>query len=95
MRLLRCLHEGCRNANGFSNVVKEKDSYAAFVVNGFSNWKKALDRFSTHERSELHKAAVLALSAVSKGTPISSRLNAQRQREMNDARHSLSMISQC
>ena len=38
---------------------REKDSYAAFVVNGFSNWKKALDRFSTHERSELHKAAVL------------------------------------
>ena len=38
------------------------ESYAAFVVNGFSNWKKALDRFSTHERSELHKAAVLGLS---------------------------------
>ena len=90
MRLLRCLHEGCRNANGSSNVIKGE--YAAFVVNGFSNWKKALDRFSTHERSELHKAAVLALSAVSKGTPISSRLNAQRQREMNDARQSLSMI---
>ena len=71
---------------------REKDSYAAFVVNGFSNRKKALDRFSTHERSELHKAAVLALPAVSKGTPISSRLNAQRQREINDARHSLSMI---
>ena len=39
---------------------REKDSYAAFVVNGFSNWKKTLDRFSTHERSELHKAAVSA-----------------------------------
>ena len=47
---------------------REKDSYTAFVVNGFSNWKKALDHFSTHERSKLHKAAVLALSAVSKGT---------------------------
>ena len=43
---------------------REKDSYAAFFVNGFSNWKKALDRFLTHERSELHKATVLALSAV-------------------------------
>ena len=71
---------------------QEKDSYAAFVVNGFSNWKKALDRFSTHERSELHKAAVLGLSVASKGTPISSHLSAQRQREMNDARYSLSMI---
>ena len=71
---------------------REKDSYAAFVFNGFSNWKKALDRFSTHERSELHKAAVLGLSVASKGTPISSHLSAQRQREMNDARYSLSMI---
>ena len=59
-----CSHEGCRNANGSSNVVKGKRFICSIFVNGFSNWKKALDRFLTHERSELQKATVLALSAV-------------------------------
>ena len=34
---------------------RNKNSYAAFVVNGFSNWKKALDRFSTHESQSCTK----------------------------------------
>ena len=59
-----------------------KDSYEAFFVNGFSNWKKALDRFSTHERSELHKAAVLALSA--QFLKASSRLSQRPKAERNE-----------
>ena len=50
---------------------REKDSYAAFVINGFSNWKRALDRFSAHERSELHKAAVSGLCAASQQLQLS------------------------
>jgi len=71
---------------------REKDSYAAFVENGFSNWKKALDRFFSHERSEFHKAAVSMIVSSSGSSSVASKLSAQQQKDMADSRHALSMI---
>lgn len=45
-----------------------------------------------NERSELHKAAVSELCAASQTASIKSHLSAQSQKDMSDARHSLSMI---
>ena len=33
-------------------------SDGAFISNGFSNWKKALQKFKEHQTSECHKLAV-------------------------------------
>ncbi len=30
-----------------------------FVEDGFCNWKKALEKFLEHERSDMHKEAIL------------------------------------
>ncbi|KAF0293067.1 Zinc finger MYM-type protein 1 [Amphibalanus amphitrite] len=45
-----CFH--CARANALSSSVPAKEK--AFITEGFSNWKKALQRFSQHARSEHH-----------------------------------------
>lgn len=39
-----------------SPLAKNADS--AFISSGFKNWKKALERFTVHERSDSHKTAM-------------------------------------
>ena len=36
----------------------------AFVSNGFNNWKKALERFSQHSQSDLHKESILKIQLI-------------------------------
>nr|XP_023695120.1 zinc finger and BTB domain-containing protein 10-like [Paramormyrops kingsleyae] len=42
--------------SGTSSLAKNADS--AFISSGFKNWKKALERFTVHERSDSHKTAM-------------------------------------
>ena len=43
---------------------KASNSYRAFVINGFDNWKKAKQRFHEHERSQLHLEATMKLQSL-------------------------------
>lgn len=59
----------------------------AFVDVGFENWKKALERFAVHARSDLHKEAVLKIELLKQGsvhTIISNKLKEEQRvrREM-------------
>jgi Domain of unknown function (DUF4371)/hAT family C-terminal dimerisation region len=92
-----CVYCGtCKNAVEMKMPLptqsREKDSFAAFVEKGFSNWKKALDRFFSHERSEFHKAAISTIASSSGPVSVASKLSAQQLKEMTDSRHALSMI---
>lgn len=58
---------------------REKDSYQTFVVNGYSNWKKALQRFNSHERSEFHKSAVQMVTCATSEMSVDHHLNSQRK----------------
>ena len=40
---------------------KSSNSYSAFVINGFDNWKKAKQRLHEHEKSQLHLEATMKL----------------------------------
>ena len=40
-----------------------KDFYETFILNGFSNWKKALQIFVYQERSELHRALISMIAS--------------------------------
>jgi len=71
---------------------REKDSYQTFVVNGFSNWKKAIERFDSHERSEFHKSAVKMVASATSAVSVDQHLNSQRKQEMADARSALLKI---
>ena len=51
-----------------------------FVGDGFSNWKKALENFEEHERSDNHKEAVAKVAAFFSGTDVGTQLSAVREK---------------
>ena len=53
---------------------------SAFVEDGFSNWKKATQRFREHEKSVMHHEALMKLAAQS-STSISTQLSSQREQD--------------
>ena len=54
---------------------RDKDSFDTFVTKGFSNWKKALDRFKSHEASAFHKAAIATTDSLHRGNGVSELLD--------------------
>lgn len=71
------------------NTSQDKDSYLAFVKNGFSNWKKAIDRFKSHERSNFHKEACNAVVAAKGSANVAYACAKGKAKEMDDARQAL------
>ena len=71
---------------------REKDSYEAFILNGFSNWKKALQIFGSHERSELHRASVSMIASATLESTVIQQFNHHQNKEMMDNRTALSKI---
>nr|XP_014353666.1 PREDICTED: zinc finger MYM-type protein 1-like [Latimeria chalumnae] len=69
---------------------RDSESYTAFVKEGFSNWKKAIERFGTHEKSNLHRAAVSSLGAVKAGVNVAAACSEAKQ--MKEARSALIKI---
>lgn len=51
-------------AKGLLQLTTKKED--AFTTVGFSNWKKGLDKFRTHENTSVHKEGVLKLSSKTK-----------------------------
>ena len=51
----------CRSAmiDGLVTIAKYQNS--TFTENGFSNWKKALQRFDQHDKSEMHREAAIKI----------------------------------
>ena len=74
------------------NTSRDKDSHLAFVTNGFSNWKKALLRFKSHEGSNFHKEACRAVVAAKGGVNVVSACVKGKAKEMDDARQALLAI---
>lgn len=71
---------------------RDKDSLIAFVETGFQNWKKALQRFKSHENSALHRAASTALTALNVGLNVASALSESKQNQMKESRKALMAI---
>ena len=71
---------------------REKYSYYTFVERGFTNWKKAIERFKSHERSGFHKSAVMMIDSASASVSVARHLNKKHEREMVESRHALSKI---
>ena len=52
-----CFECSRAEANGILNLIKVKEP--TFIDSGFSNWKKATQRFESHQSSECHRFAAL------------------------------------
>ena len=55
----------------------KRQSNTTFLDTGFKTWNKAIERFSEHERSQLHKEATLKLSMKHSSTDIGAQLHTQ------------------
>lgn len=71
---------------------RDESSLQAFVTNGFSNWKNAVERFKGHECSQNHRDAAIAVVSRRNDTNISGVISKQAQQDREDARHCLFKI---
>ncbi|XP_039279145.1 zinc finger MYM-type protein 1-like [Nilaparvata lugens] len=76
-------------AKGLLQLTTKKED--AFTTVGFSNWKKGLDKFRTHENTSVHKEGVLKLSSLAKPS-VAAQLNDQLNSDMKKARLALEII---
>lgn len=81
----------CRQAN-MQNLLlfstKKKDT---FIATGFSNWKKALEKFSAHEKSQCHREAATKLASVTH-VSVANQLQNKSHSEMVESREALMAI---
>ena len=66
----------CRAADEQKLLTPSELVKSPFIQHGFNNWKKALDKFREHERSNMHKLATEKLAAKVKGVGIDAQLDA-------------------
>lgn len=61
-------------------------SQDAFIDIGFQNWKKAIERFSIHEKSENHRSSIEFFQLRENSRPVISLLTEQSVNEQEEAR---------
>ena len=60
-----------------------------FINSGFFNWKKAIQKFTAHQKSSCHKQAVLLLHQTTTGQPIAAQLSTAHQKQQQLAHRCL------
>lgn len=63
-----------------------------FCSKGFSNWNRAIEKFTNHESSKDHRDALAVLIHREKSNPIENQLNSQLESDQVKARQSLLSI---
>lgn len=79
------------------NLLTRPDCYSksSFVIGGFTNWKKGLQKFSEHESSDTHREAVERLSAKNSSVHIGSVVSQQTATETVFHRTMLMKVLSC
>jgi hypothetical protein len=75
----------CNRAYSMGMMTLAKKKEEAFTVAGFSNWKKAKERFESHMRTDAHKHAVSVLKAQEQQSVI-VRLNHEEEDKQKERR---------
>ena len=85
----------CCSAKSKDLITFSKHCNLTFVEEGFSNLKKALQRFTAHEKSEMHREAILKLSAMSSAVDVGVQLSTQHEAEMRNNRAMFLKLLEC
>lgn len=85
----------CRSAKELHLLTFSKHQKSAFIEDGFGNWRKALQRFQEHEKSDMHKEATEKVAARSSGRDVLSQLNAQHAADTMFHRKMLMKLLSC
>ena len=78
----------CKYATTHNMLTFSKRAEPTFSINGFNNWRKALQKFDTHQTSSSHREAILKWEAV-QNAPISVQLTSQLNKVLACRRHCL------
>ena len=78
----------CQAAN-YQGLLNPKYTKSAFIHDGFTNWKKAIEKFHEHEASNMHKEPTLKLAAKARSIGVVAQLSAQPS---DDQKHHRSMF---
>ncbi|XP_066587629.1 zinc finger MYM-type protein 1-like [Prorops nasuta] len=70
----------------------DQRSISTFVTYGFDSWKKAIERFKSHEKSSVHLTAVKCSKSVQQGINVQNMLSEYKKRETLEARICLKKI---
>ena len=71
----------CCNASNQNLITFSGHCNLTFVEGEFSNWKVALQRFASHERREMHREAIMKISAMSSKMDVSPQLSKSHDTE--------------
>ena len=85
----------CRSAMKHELVTFTKHQQSTFVKDGFSNLKKALQRFQEHEHSEMHKEASLKLAAKSSKVDVAAQISQEHDKQAKEHREMLLKVLRC
>ena len=84
----------CRSVNLRAGLTFSKRNNVSFITKGFSNWKKAKQKFREHELSQTHNEAVLKFVPRHKGSVV-SLLNSSLQKDQKVKREMLLVQLHC
>ena len=74
----------CSVVNAKQGITFSKRNDSAFITKGFSNWKKAKEKFREHESSQTHREAVFKYESMKRPSIISiSNTAFKKQQEVN------------
>jgi len=83
----------CAKAEKLNMIDLATKRDAAFISNGFRNWKKALETFQSHQSSQCHNFSYMQLQRINQSKPaVNTQLSSQLQAEQARARECLRMI---
>lgn len=80
----------CMQAFRHQSSALAKSMEPVFVCTGFRNWKKALDKFSSHQQSQAHKVAMTAF--LQQRNSVSTQLSTAKEQQQRESRSCLVKI---
>lgn len=79
----------CRSAQSLGLITFSRHQKSTFTYDGFNNWKKAMQRFDEHEKSAMHREAVMKIAARSSSINVGAQLSKQHEADTKSHRRML------
>lgn len=77
----------CKSMSSNSN-----NNVSVFISEGFNNWKKSVERFNMHERSELHKTNIVKNSFIKTNANVYAQISDSHKKSMEESRFAFDKI---
>ncbi|XP_060861856.1 zinc finger MYM-type protein 1-like [Metopolophium dirhodum] len=80
----------CKSMSRLSS--NSNNNVSVFILEGFKNWKKVVERFNMHERSELHKTNIVKSSFIKTNANVYAQISDSHKKSMEESRFAFDKI---